>query len=132
MKNQLKIVAFILLSTTAVLSSCGGESSNTTETSGRPFNLLKEYRLFDKNDLLYCYECDRCWTIQFTDESRAVLFSGHCATPRAHSCRADLTYEYNKDSKTITIKSISNSHATYDCQNKFYGDWVWSNGSFKR
>jgi hypothetical protein len=104
------------------------EVSNKNEN---PLMLDKEYYFYDENDELNCAECDPCWKIKFIDKSSGEIWSKPCSgSSELKSCQSKFTYEYNEQSKTVTIKSIDNSNLTEFCKRKFFGEWVWLKGKY--
>ena len=129
MKNLFNKSTFLLFAIAIVFTGCGGKS--TTEKISGPLELNKEYHFYDENDELECAECDRCWKIKFTDESNGELWSKPCGgSSSLQSCKSTFAYQYNKETKTVSIKSIDNSNVSGDCKSKFIGDWIQSKGKF--
>ncbi|MBM3418515.1 MAG: hypothetical protein FJY17_06305 [Bacteroidetes bacterium] len=141
MKNPFNKSTFLLVAVAIIFSSCGGgntdakksdnELSTETEKISGPLKLNEKYYFNDKNDELNCFECDPCWQMEFTDESNGELWSKPWPCYKSSSlksCKSTFSYEYNKETKTVTIKSINNSHVPGACKSKFIGDWVWSKG----
>jgi len=125
MKKFMTIFGAIMIAS-FMLTSC----NTNTETAG-PLQLNKEYHFYDENDELECNECDRCWKIKFIDKTKGEVWSKPCSgSTSLKSCVSSFFYEYNEESKTITIKSIQNNNVSNTCKSKFIGDWVWSKGKF--
>jgi len=122
------ILTFFLL---IALATDDGDSA-TNNSSNLPFNTGQVYDFFDgMDDKLSCYECDPCWHIKFLDDQNAEVWSTPCSgSSSLMSCSSDAKYNYDKESKVVTIISVSNNNVSYSCLSKFTGKWSWKDGKF--
>ena len=124
------IFGFILF-VSLVLNSCNNDSG-LEDDDNNVLEIGKEYHFFDGlNGDLECYECDPCWCIKFNDESNAELWSKPCnGSSLLKSCSSEVSYKFDKKTNTVSILNITNNNVSFECQNQFEGDWIWSEGKF--